>query len=95
MYTLHIYNSSGDVDDTARAGYLAPYNNFIFGLYSPEAYTSLSGSGMFILRLYVSCFVQTNINCQYRKRMCILLQWRFFHAREKCFTKYRYIGYYQ
>ncbi|KAK9378707.1 uncharacterized protein V2V93DRAFT_375621 [Kockiozyma suomiensis] len=45
MYTLHIYNSSGDVDDTARAGYLAPYNNFIFGLYSPEAYTSLSGSG--------------------------------------------------
>lgn len=40
-YTLLVYDAAGAVTDRAQAGYLAPYNQFTFGMYSPQAYTPM------------------------------------------------------
>ena len=39
MYTLMIYDSNTSVTDAAKPGYLAPYKQFTFGMYSPQPYT--------------------------------------------------------
>jgi hypothetical protein len=40
-YTLIIFDAAGSVTEAASAGYLAPFNSFIFGMYSPQPYTPL------------------------------------------------------
>jgi hypothetical protein len=42
-YTLIIYDAESSVSATAKAGYLAPYKQFQFGMYTPKAYTPFSG----------------------------------------------------
>jgi hypothetical protein len=37
-YTLIIYDAESSVSATAAAGYLAPYNQFTFGMYTPQPY---------------------------------------------------------
>lgn len=41
-YTLIVHDAAGEVTDQAKAGYLAPYNQFTFGMYSPQPYTPMS-----------------------------------------------------
>ncbi|KXT15112.1 hypothetical protein AC579_6455 [Pseudocercospora musae] len=41
-YTLIIHDAAKDVSDTPQAGYLATYNQFTFGMYSPQPYTPMS-----------------------------------------------------
>lgn len=41
-YTLIVHDSAEDVTARPRAGYLGTYNQFTFGMYTPQAYTSLS-----------------------------------------------------
>lgn len=41
-YTLIVYDAAGEVTDQAKAGYLAPYNQFTFGMYSPQPYTPMA-----------------------------------------------------
>ncbi|PSK55915.1 Mitochondrial genome maintenance protein mgm101 [Elsinoe australis] len=41
-YTLIIHDAQKDVTDTPRAGYLGTYNQFTFGMYSPQPYTPLA-----------------------------------------------------
>ncbi|KAF1999591.1 hypothetical protein P154DRAFT_523145 [Amniculicola lignicola CBS 123094] len=38
-YTLMIYDSDLSVSATARAGYLAVFNSYTFGMYTPQPYT--------------------------------------------------------
>lgn len=40
-YTLLIYDAESSVSATAQAGYLAVYNQYTFGMYTPQAYTPL------------------------------------------------------
>lgn len=40
-YTLIIYDAAGSISDTAQAGYLAVYNQYSFGMYTPQPYTPL------------------------------------------------------
>lgn len=42
MYTLMIYDSNTSVTDTPKNGYLAPYNQFQFGMYEPQPYVNWS-----------------------------------------------------
>lgn len=41
-YTLIIYDAASSISATAQAGYLAVYNQFTFGMYSPQPYTPLA-----------------------------------------------------
>lgn len=41
-YTLIIYDAAGSISAPARAGYLAPYNQFTFGMYKPQPYQDLN-----------------------------------------------------
>lgn len=41
-YTLMIYDSASSVTAAPRAGYLAAYTGYKFGMYTPQAYTPLS-----------------------------------------------------
>ncbi|OCT48392.1 hypothetical protein CLCR_04276 [Cladophialophora carrionii] len=41
-YTLIIHDSSQDVTDVPSAGFLAAYQQYIFGMYTPQAYTPLN-----------------------------------------------------
>ncbi|KAI1476443.1 hypothetical protein F4774DRAFT_428044 [Daldinia eschscholtzii] len=41
QYTLLIHDSDSSVDATAEAGYLAPFDGFQFGLYTPRPYEDL------------------------------------------------------
>ncbi|KAK9449073.1 uncharacterized protein V1518DRAFT_281178 [Limtongia smithiae] len=43
-YTLYIYDSSEDTTEVASAGKLAVYDDTIFGMYTPQAYTGLGKS---------------------------------------------------
>lgn len=40
-YTLIIYDAASSISATAQAGYLAVYNQYTFGMYTPQAYTPL------------------------------------------------------
>lgn len=40
MYTLLIYDSNSSVTAAPKPGYLAPYNQFTFGMYSPQPYVN-------------------------------------------------------
>jgi len=40
-YTLIIYDADSSISAAAEAGYLAAYDSFTFGMYSPQAYTPL------------------------------------------------------
>lgn len=42
-YTLLIYDSESSVSATPRPGYLGTYNQFRFGMYTPQPYTPLNG----------------------------------------------------
>jgi hypothetical protein len=42
-YTLIIYDAESSISATARPGYLGTYEGFIFGMYTPQAYTPWSG----------------------------------------------------
>lgn len=42
-YTLLIYDSESSVSATAKPGYLAPYNQFTFGMYTPQPYVKWAG----------------------------------------------------
>ena len=44
MYTLMIYNSNASVTEAPRPGYLAPFKQFTFGLYSPQPYVNWTGT---------------------------------------------------
>jgi len=37
-YTLIIYDAAGEISATARAGYLAPFNQYTFGMYAKGSY---------------------------------------------------------
>ncbi|KAJ5309043.1 hypothetical protein PENANT_c020G02753 [Penicillium antarcticum] len=41
-YTLFVYDSSKEIDDTASAGHLSSQNGYSFGMYTPQAYTPLN-----------------------------------------------------
>ncbi|KAI5360969.1 hypothetical protein Slin14017_G091440 [Septoria linicola] len=41
-YTLIIHDAAKDVTDRPQAGYLGTYNQFTFGMYSPQAYTPMA-----------------------------------------------------
>lgn len=41
-YTLIIHDAAKDVSATPKAGYLGTYNQFTFGMYSPQPYTPMS-----------------------------------------------------
>lgn len=40
-YTLIIYDAGSSISAVAQAGYLAVYNSYSFGMYTPQAYTPL------------------------------------------------------
>lgn len=40
-YTLIIYDAASSISATPQAGYLAVYDSYTFGMYSPQAYTPL------------------------------------------------------
>jgi len=40
-YTLIILDAASSISATAQAGYLAVYDSYTFGMYSPQAYTPL------------------------------------------------------
>jgi hypothetical protein len=40
-YTLIIYDAESSISATAQAGYLAVYNQYSFGMYTPQPYTPL------------------------------------------------------
>jgi hypothetical protein len=40
-YTLIIFDADSSISATAEAGYLAPYEGFVFGLYTPKPYQPL------------------------------------------------------
>jgi len=40
-YTLLIYDAESSISATAEAGYLAPFDGFVFGMYTPRPYTAL------------------------------------------------------
>lgn len=42
-YTLLIYDAESSVSAAPRAGYLAVFNSFQFGMYTPQPYVPLSG----------------------------------------------------
>ena len=42
VYTLIIYDAASSISATAQAGYLAVYDQFSFGMYTPQAYTPLN-----------------------------------------------------
>jgi len=42
IYTLIIYDADSSISATAEAGYLAVYDQYTFGMYSPQPYTPLS-----------------------------------------------------
>ncbi|RFU33920.1 hypothetical protein B7463_g2444, partial [Scytalidium lignicola] len=42
FYTLIIYDAASSISAAPEAGYLAPYDQYIFGMYSPQAYTPLA-----------------------------------------------------
>ena len=42
-YTLLVYDAEKDPDDIAPAGYLGAFNQFRFGMYTPQPYTPLGG----------------------------------------------------
>jgi len=41
-YTLVIYDAASSISATAEAGYLAVYDSYTFGMYTPQAYTPLA-----------------------------------------------------
>lgn len=41
-YTLVIHDSSADVTDVPKAGYLGSYNQYVFGMYTPQPYVPLN-----------------------------------------------------
>jgi len=41
-YTLIIYDAASSISAVAQAGYLASFNQFTFGMYSPQPYTPLA-----------------------------------------------------
>jgi hypothetical protein len=41
-YTLIIYDAASSISATAQPGYLAVYNQYTFGMYSPQPYTPLN-----------------------------------------------------
>ena len=56
-YTLVIHDAGKDSSAVASAGYLAPYDQFTFDMYTPQAYTPRSGE----LNLSIPALEQTNI----------------------------------
>jgi hypothetical protein len=42
MYTLIIYDAASNVSATAEPGYLAVYEQYTFGMYTPQPYTPLA-----------------------------------------------------
>ena len=43
-YTLVIYDAAKDISATPSAGYLGVYDQYTFGMYTPQAYTPLNGT---------------------------------------------------
>jgi len=41
-YTLIIHDSSKDITDVPSAGFLAAFEQYVFGMYTPQAYTPLN-----------------------------------------------------
>ena len=41
-YTLIIHDSSADITDIPKAGFLGSYNQYIFGMYTPQPYVPLN-----------------------------------------------------
>jgi len=41
-YTLIIHNAAEDISATAKAGFLGVFDQFTFGMYSPQPYTPLN-----------------------------------------------------
>ena len=42
VYTLVIFDADSEVSATAEPGYLAVYNQYQFGMYTPQPYTDLA-----------------------------------------------------
>jgi hypothetical protein len=42
VYTLIIYDAASSISATAQAGYLAVYDQYSFGMYTPQPYTPLN-----------------------------------------------------
>jgi len=42
VYTLIIYDAASSISAAAQAGYLAVYDEYSFGMYTPQAYTPLN-----------------------------------------------------
>lgn len=48
-YALLVYDVDREPTDVAPAGYLGSFNNFMFGMYTPQPYTPLSGKFALII----------------------------------------------
>jgi hypothetical protein len=51
-YQLYIYNSESSISAAPQAGRLGVFNQFTFGMYTPQAYISLK-DGKFVTRIYL------------------------------------------
>ena len=41
-YTLIVYDAASDISATPKAGYLGVYDQFTFGMYTPQPYTPIA-----------------------------------------------------
>ncbi|KAF2235498.1 hypothetical protein EV356DRAFT_514310 [Viridothelium virens] len=66
-YTLVIHDAAQDVSATAAAGYLGTYEQFTFGMYSPQAYTPLDQYSC------ATCKVNAALTTTERQTLAVLL----------------------
>lgn len=52
-YTLLIYDAQSSVTAAPKPGYLAPFNQFYFGMYQPQPYSNWSGESPWLSNHYI------------------------------------------
>jgi hypothetical protein len=66
-YTLYVVDVEKDIGDTASPGHLGSQNGYLFGMYSPQAYTPLNGMLLFF---YVYLTKHTDPNIEFNCATC-------------------------
>tara|TARA_R110002003_G_scaffold127_10_gene11971 strand:+ start:9295 stop:9765 length:471 start_codon:yes stop_codon:yes gene_type:complete len=61
-YTLLIYDSQSEVTTAPRAGYLAVFNQFTFGMYTPQPYVEWKGTTPTIPNSSIGTLTQPQIS---------------------------------
>jgi hypothetical protein len=69
MYTLMIYDSNSSATEPAKPGYLAPYKQFTFGMYSKQAYKDYDSKFPRLARQCISLTSNRGVQmCQLQRR---------------------------